>query len=165
MDWSLPGFSVFCSRQEYWSSLPLSSPGALPDPGIKPTSPVLVGIKPASPVLVGRFFTTEPPMNWIFQKVAWSNRHCLFWNTNAILFRWILLCESSSSQIFNIHLPPSDLYIHVLFSFGYSPQNPMDKGASWATVHRIAKSGTRLKRLSTHTRTASTSCSDLTHTI
>ena len=35
------------------SGLPFPSPGALPDPGIKPTSP-------ASPALAGRFFTTEP---------------------------------------------------------------------------------------------------------
>ena len=28
-------------RQEYWSELPLSSPGDLPDPGIKPASPAL----------------------------------------------------------------------------------------------------------------------------
>ena len=29
------------SRQEYWSGLPLPSPGGLPDPGIEPTSPAL----------------------------------------------------------------------------------------------------------------------------
>ena len=29
------------SRQKYWSGLPLPSPGDLPDPGIKPGSPVL----------------------------------------------------------------------------------------------------------------------------
>ena len=29
------------SRQEYWSGLPFLSPGDLPDPGIKPGSPVL----------------------------------------------------------------------------------------------------------------------------
>ena len=29
------------SRQEYWSGLPFSSPGDLPDPGIKPGSPKL----------------------------------------------------------------------------------------------------------------------------
>ena len=29
-------------------------------------------------------------------------------------------------------------------------ENPMDRGAWWATVHRVAKSQTRLKRLSTH---------------
>ena len=28
------------------------------------------------------------------------------------------------------------------------PENPMDRGAWWATVHRVAKSRTRLKRLS-----------------
>ena len=39
------------SRQEYGSGLPFPSPGDLPDPGIKP----------ASPILAGGFFTTEPP--------------------------------------------------------------------------------------------------------
>ena len=38
-------------RQEYWSGLPLPSPGDLSNPRIEPTSPALVG----------RFFTTEPP--------------------------------------------------------------------------------------------------------
>jgi len=40
-------------RQEYWSGLLFSSPGDLPDPGIKPEFPV-------SPALTGRFFTTGP---------------------------------------------------------------------------------------------------------
>ena len=39
------------SRQEYWSRLPFSSPGDLPDPGIKLTSPALAG----------GFFTAIPP--------------------------------------------------------------------------------------------------------
>ena len=38
-------------RQEYWSGLPFSPPGDLPDPGIKP----------ASPALAGGFFTAQPP--------------------------------------------------------------------------------------------------------
>ena len=38
-------------RHEYWSGLPFSSPGDLPDPGIEPLS-----LK--SPAFVGRFFTT-----------------------------------------------------------------------------------------------------------
>ena len=33
------GFSMGFSRQEYWSGLPIPSPGDLPDPGIKPVSP------------------------------------------------------------------------------------------------------------------------------
>ena len=32
--------SVGFSRQEYWSGFPFPSPGDLPDPGIKPRSPV-----------------------------------------------------------------------------------------------------------------------------
>ena len=38
-------------RQEYWSGLPFPSPGDLPNPGIKPTSPISAG----------RFFTAVPP--------------------------------------------------------------------------------------------------------
>ena len=41
-------------RQEYWSGLPFPTPGARPDPGIKPVSLV-------SPALAGGFFTTVPP--------------------------------------------------------------------------------------------------------
>ena len=35
--------SMGFSRQEYWSELPLSPPGALPDPGIELESPELAG--------------------------------------------------------------------------------------------------------------------------
>ena len=41
--------SMGFSRQEYWSGLPLPTPGDLPDPGIKPTSLV-------SPALAGSVF-------------------------------------------------------------------------------------------------------------
>ena len=41
-------------RQEYWSGLPFTSPGDLPNPGIKPTYSEF-------PTLTGRFFTTPPP--------------------------------------------------------------------------------------------------------
>ena len=43
--------SMEFSRQEYWSGLPLPTPGDLPDPGIEHTSPALAG----------GFFTTAPP--------------------------------------------------------------------------------------------------------
>ena len=41
-------------RQEYWSGLAFPSPGDLPDPRIKPTSPAFFGRR-------NFFFTTEPP--------------------------------------------------------------------------------------------------------
>ena len=34
--------SMGFSRQEYWSGLPCSPPGDLPNPGIKPASPTLL---------------------------------------------------------------------------------------------------------------------------
>ena len=45
-----PLFMEF-SRQEYWSGLPFSSPGDLPNPGMEPLSPALAR----------GFFTAEPP--------------------------------------------------------------------------------------------------------
>ena len=44
------------SRQEYWSELPFSSLGDLPNPGIEPVSPALQAVS----CIVRRFFT-EPP--------------------------------------------------------------------------------------------------------
>ena len=47
--------SMEFSRQEYWSRLPLPSPGDLPDTGIEPASPSLqVGIEFLPEVLSGR---------------------------------------------------------------------------------------------------------------
>ena len=51
--WQAP-LSMGFPREEYWGGLPFPSPGDLPNPGIKLTSPV-------SPALVGGFFTTAPP--------------------------------------------------------------------------------------------------------
>ena len=44
--------SMEFSRQEYWSELPRSPPGDLPDPGIEHTAL-------RSSALAGRFFTTS----------------------------------------------------------------------------------------------------------
>ena len=46
--------SMGFSRKEYWSGLPFSSPGDLPDPRIETACLT-------SPALAGGFFTTEPP--------------------------------------------------------------------------------------------------------
>ena len=45
--------SMGFSSQEYWSGLPFPSPGDLPNPGIKPRSPVLQVVS----CITGRFFT------------------------------------------------------------------------------------------------------------
>ena len=46
-----PPLSMGFSKQEYWSELPCTLPGDLPDPGIEPES-----LKPSA--LAGGFFTT-----------------------------------------------------------------------------------------------------------
>ena len=50
------------SRQQYWSGLPYSPPGDLPDPGIELTSH-------RSPVLAGRFSTTSATWEAIIRMV------------------------------------------------------------------------------------------------
>ena len=57
MDSSSRGSSVQgFSRQEYWSGLPIPSPGALPNPGIKSVSPALQ----VMPLLLGHL--GSPPL-------------------------------------------------------------------------------------------------------
>ena len=58
----LVSLSTGFSRQEHWSGLPQSSPGDLPDPGIKRASVM-------SPALVGEFSTTSFPWEAIVYKV------------------------------------------------------------------------------------------------
>ena len=69
-------------RQEYWSGLPLSSPGDLPNPGIKP----------ASPALAGEFFTAEPPGKPICH--SYTNLQNS-WNT---MFPWLTFSWINSLQ-------------------------------------------------------------------
>ena len=46
-----PPLSVGFTRQEYWSGLPCSPPGDLPDPGIKPSSSVSPALQVDSQIL------------------------------------------------------------------------------------------------------------------
>ena len=67
--------SMGFSKQEYWSGLPFSSLGDLPDPGIKPTSSV-------SPALAGGFFTTSTTWEALLtqetrvQSLTWEDPTC-----------------------------------------------------------------------------------------
>ena len=89
-------------RQEYWSRLPLPSPGDLANPGTGPTSPALA---------VG-FFTTEPPVQ--FSSVTQS---CL------------TLCDprNCSTQGFPVHhqLPElSQTHVHPIGD-AIQPSHPL----------------------------------------
>ena len=66
VDWAHPALlCVGFPRQEYWNGLPFPSPGALPDPGIEPTSLVSPALQadylPLCPISILLFFIiTEP---------------------------------------------------------------------------------------------------------
>ena len=77
------------SRQRYWSGLPCSPPGALPDPGIKPVSLT-------SPTLVGGFFTSNT--TWEAHKVLCTLVNVKGWITVStrkvkVMFSWICPCS------------------------------------------------------------------------
>ena len=63
--------SMGFSRQKYWSGLPFSPPGHLPNPGVEPMSPACFA-------LAGGFFTTEPPRKPLHRYVHFSKLKKLY---------------------------------------------------------------------------------------
>ena len=60
MDYSLPGFSLHgISQEEYWARLSFPSPEDIPDPAIKPVSPLLAD----------RLFTESPGKSLVISKM------------------------------------------------------------------------------------------------
>ena len=138
--------SMEVSRQEYWSGLQFHSPGDLPDPGIKP----------ASPVWTGGFFTTES-----FEKSLYSGWSSLIKQRR----RWhptpVLLPGKSHGWRSLVGCSPWDreesdtaerLHFHFLLScIGEGNSNPLqcsclenarDGGAWWAAVYGVTQSQT-----------------------
>ena len=126
--------SMGFSRQEHWSRLPFPSPGALPDPGIKPASP-------AAPVL--QAYSHADLSTW--------NRTCRSPGYFPGLPQWCSGKESTCNA-------EAEGDVGLIPGLGTSPggwhgnplqcsclENPMDRGAWWATVHRGSQSQTRLK--------------------
>ena len=61
--------------------MPFSSPGDLPDPGIKLASP-------ASPALAGKFFTTEPSGKPVKDVSRWARRLAV-WRWSVVTLRLV----------------------------------------------------------------------------
>ena len=76
--------SMEFSRQVYWSGSPFPSPGDLPNPGIKPTSPALGS----------RFFTTETPGKPIEYYSIIKRNEC-----ESVLVRWMNLEPVIPSEV------------------------------------------------------------------
>ena len=145
VDYSLPGSSVHGVHQAKtleWVAMP-SSRG--PSQSRDQHSVSCISC------IAGRFFITEPP----------GKRSSLSIFKFAILFKWASLVSlmvknmpANAGHLRDMHLTPR---------LGRSPggghgnplqcfclENPLDRGAWRATVHRVIQSRTRLKRLSTH---------------
>ena len=85
--------SMGFSRQEYWSRLPFPPPGDLPNPGIKPTSPM-------SPALALYHWTTWKNFqrNTSLKKSCQSReKSCIFWT----LSMFALPLDYMFSQIYD----------------------------------------------------------------
>ena len=90
-------------RQEFWSGLPLPSPGDLPDPGVEPMSPELAG----------GFFTTKSPGKPLLDTYFWIVSGRLFTAT-ASLRRQVSL-HSVSYLILSFGLLSPNFENSVLF--------------------------------------------------
>ena len=104
--------SMEFSRQEYWSGLPFPSPGDLPDPGIKPRSPVLqadslpteLGRKPGTSGCVIKLATNSvqclikygDPLFYITNE---TNHSYTFWIMEEKHFLYLYTRENSFSQM------------------------------------------------------------------
>ena len=78
-------------RQEYWSGLPFPTPGDLPDPGIKPTSPALAG----------RFFNTVT--------TRCVTASCLKKNVHNLIWKYIIPKKHQNNYNNNINDHPSQI--------------------------------------------------------
>ena len=113
--------SMEFSSQEYWSGLPFPPPGDLSNPAIEPESL-------ACPVLAGKFFTTEPPVNWNLLLII-KMFYAIFRNAHVfishILVIKLILLERESKHLRNSYLTilytlllvPSTLNIKVDIMF------------------------------------------------
>ena len=102
--------------------MPFPSPGGLPDPGIEPMSPALQA----------ESLPSEAP-----SQVALVVKNP---SANAEDLR-------DAGSMLGSGRSPGEGHGNSLQYSGL--ENPMDRGAWWATVHRDVQSRTRLKRLST----------------
>ena len=115
-------------RQEYWSRLPFPSPGNLPDPGTKPTSPAWqAGSSPLRHLGSPRAF-------WVILNASW-----LTW--------WLSGKESACNAGDQGSIPGSGRSPREgngnLFQY-FCLENSMERGAWQAIFHMVTNSRTRL---------------------
>ena len=161
--------SMGFSRQEYWSGFPCPPPGDFPNPGIKPAplmSPALAGgflplVPPEKPLIKLKIYRTKGFPDSSTGKestckagkpgsVPGSGRSSGEGIGYPLRYSWAFLV---ARLVKNLHLGS-------IPGLGRSPggghgnplqysclENPMDRGAWWATVHGVTKSWAQLSDL------------------
>ena len=116
------------SRQEYLSGLPFPSPGDLPDPRIEPRSPALQA--DALP--------SEPPKS----KPAFKNVNQIVLLSLKASYGFLVFPGGNACNAGDLgstpgsgRSPGEEKGNPLLYSY---LEKPMDGGAWWATVHRVA---------------------------
>ena len=94
------------SRQEYWSGLPFPSPGDLPNPGIKPSSPTLLAYALTSEPPAALDSTYVFPQAKFLLKVPENQPPCNFSSPAYLLPSKVLKNNSFPS----LHRIPSDIW-------------------------------------------------------
>ena len=110
------------SRQEYWSGWPLPSPGDLPNPGIKPVSPVSPALQVDSLYHLSHQGSPNLRINW--SKV--QARYILFWSPDTV--------SPLNPQVWH---PWFQLAVCGLSSMGY--QTNEYRGSAVFELHMILK--------------------------
>ena len=130
--------SMGFSRQDYWSGVPLPSPGDLPNPGIEPGSPTWQAdaLPSKPPALIFVLWYPTPVLLPGESQGRRSLMGCSPWGhkesdtTKRLPFHFSLSCIGEGNG--------NPLQCSCL-------ENPRDGGAWWAAVYGVTQSRTRLK--------------------
>ena len=121
--------SVGYPRQEYWSELPRPPPGNLPDAGSEPPSPVSLEVRADSLPL-------EPSGKLMVYHIS---SRILGFPGGASGKEPACQCRKHKRQGFNPWVGKILWRRSWPLQYSYL-ENPMDRGAWWAAVHRVTKS-------------------------
>ena len=154
--------SMGFSRQEHWSGLPRPPPGDLPNPGIEPTSLMSSSIgrwvlyhwchHVLNKVqhLAGQHWPRALSLVLLEIRMSPTSKHGLssFERMFVRPMNWGLRPYPMSNLMESTYMFSGEgngkrLQYSCL-------EDPVDRGAWWAAVHRVAQSWTRLKHLSMH---------------
>ena len=139
--------SMGFSRQEYWSGVPFPSPGDFPDSGIEPGSPAFQVYA----------LTSEPPGKpyyWETQCLLGKHLHPLTFVKGASQVALVVKNPPANAGDLRDGVPSlgrEDPLEKKMATHSSILENPMDRGAWWATVYRVVKSQTLLNWLRTNT--------------